>query len=253
MTVEDSLIEWLTAALFLAGGIAAGFAVGKAHRRHVSLLTVLALAFLAVALLVVGFEEISWGQRIFDVETPEWLSRINMQQELNLHNISSGLAQHVAFLGGLLFGVLLPTVCMLSASARQIYETRLQLRAPGSPIVVSCLLGYAACKPEWRLPALMLSITYTCTGACLAAAILSGNGRRGWFDATVLAAGVVTALLMRMGLAHVGGWTNRWMEVGEFCLAGAACLLVLSTLYAPAPGNHATGSPDEDDVLRHAG
>jgi len=32
-------------------------------------------------------EEISWGQRIFNIETPELLKEINVQREINLHNI----------------------------------------------------------------------------------------------------------------------------------------------------------------------
>ena len=37
----------------------------------------------------IGFgEEISWGQRIFNVQTPEILKEINVQNEINIHNIS---------------------------------------------------------------------------------------------------------------------------------------------------------------------
>jgi hypothetical protein len=47
----------------------------------------------AVALLlgcvffVAGMEEISWGQRILGVKTPERLARVNRQRETNLHNL----------------------------------------------------------------------------------------------------------------------------------------------------------------------
>lgn len=34
-----------------------------------------------------GGEEISWGQRIFNIQTPESLSKINTQDETNVHNI----------------------------------------------------------------------------------------------------------------------------------------------------------------------
>lgn len=37
----------------------------------------------------IGFgEEISWGQRIFNVQIPEILKEINVQNEINIHNIS---------------------------------------------------------------------------------------------------------------------------------------------------------------------
>ena len=32
-------------------------------------------------------EEISWGQRIFDITPPEILEEINVQNEINLHNM----------------------------------------------------------------------------------------------------------------------------------------------------------------------
>ncbi len=32
-------------------------------------------------------EEISWGQRIFDFDTPEAIKRVNLQGEFNLHNM----------------------------------------------------------------------------------------------------------------------------------------------------------------------
>ena len=33
-------------------------------------------------------EEISWGQRIFNINPPEWISKINRQNEINIHNIN---------------------------------------------------------------------------------------------------------------------------------------------------------------------
>ena len=32
-------------------------------------------------------EEISWGQRIFDIDTPEALKEVNVQKEINIHNL----------------------------------------------------------------------------------------------------------------------------------------------------------------------
>lgn len=48
------------------------------------------LAFLGLALLFFfgAGEEISWGQRLFQIQTPDSLSAINVQGELNVHNIA---------------------------------------------------------------------------------------------------------------------------------------------------------------------
>ena len=42
---------------------------------------------LAAFFFFVGMEEISWGQRLFGMETPEILEKYNVQNEMNLHNL----------------------------------------------------------------------------------------------------------------------------------------------------------------------
>ena len=50
------------------------------------------LFFLATAaFFIVAMEEISWGQRIFQLKTPTALMSINVQRELNLHNIGDAV------------------------------------------------------------------------------------------------------------------------------------------------------------------
>lgn len=48
------------------------------------------LSYLVLALLFIfgAGEEISWGQRIFDIETPEVLQKENVQDEINIHNMT---------------------------------------------------------------------------------------------------------------------------------------------------------------------
>jgi hypothetical protein len=50
------------------------------------------LVYLGLGLLFLfgAGEEISWGQRIFNIQTPDALSAINQQNETNVHNISLG-------------------------------------------------------------------------------------------------------------------------------------------------------------------
>lgn len=47
-------------------------------------------SLLALACLYVAGEEISWGQRLFNIPTPEFFSDHNLQQETNLHNFFTG-------------------------------------------------------------------------------------------------------------------------------------------------------------------
>jgi hypothetical protein len=86
---EDGLVENLTT-LFLAAS--SGIAVWRAVKqwqagRKVSTLTWALLAFL---FFFAAGEEISWGQRIFSIETPEYFMEKNLQKETNLHNLVIG-------------------------------------------------------------------------------------------------------------------------------------------------------------------
>ena len=92
LTKEDSLFEDGTAFLFLVTAllllaIAArgrGVSEGVAGRW---LYIVGALAFVFAA-----GEEISWGQRMFGFETPDYLRDVNFQNEFNVHNIEWAIA-----------------------------------------------------------------------------------------------------------------------------------------------------------------
>jgi hypothetical protein len=73
------------------------------------------LSLLVLALLFVfgTGEEISWGQRIFGIGTPDALSESNRQGELNLHNVNALGGVNALFqLFWLIFGVVIPVVAM---------------------------------------------------------------------------------------------------------------------------------------------
>jgi len=76
---EDCLFENLTALFFLVASVIC-FIICRVHFNIFILLLGL--------LLFTGFgEEISWGQRIFNFETPEAMKKINVQKEFTIHNI----------------------------------------------------------------------------------------------------------------------------------------------------------------------
>lgn len=83
-TYEDLVGEWAQVFLF-ATTMALSFKVALNKSRYRFFFAVLALA----CFYVVG-EEISWGQRIFDVSTPEFFKQHNLQNETNLHNFLTG-------------------------------------------------------------------------------------------------------------------------------------------------------------------
>jgi hypothetical protein len=91
LTLEDHFFEWLGTIFLLVSSIlffisflrdetGNDFFLFKTKRNYFFLL--LAILF------IIGFgEEISWGQRIFHVQTPESLMRLNNQEETNIHNL----------------------------------------------------------------------------------------------------------------------------------------------------------------------
>lgn len=44
---------------------------------------------LAFGLLFISLEEISWGQRLFNINNPEYFDHHNLQNEISLHNLDS--------------------------------------------------------------------------------------------------------------------------------------------------------------------
>lgn len=87
---EDGPVEYGTAVAFAAAGaFALLLSRYKAQfaktRRGRSIFTWLC-RLIGVGLILVALEEISWGQRIFNIETPENLAEVNTQQELTIHN-----------------------------------------------------------------------------------------------------------------------------------------------------------------------
>ncbi|RJP32616.1 MAG: hypothetical protein C4527_05695 [Candidatus Omnitrophota bacterium] len=94
LTPEDGIIEYLTAIFaFAAGFISIG--LGFYYFKRKEMVTAFILFCYAAGCIFLAGEEISWGQRIFDIKVEDvsaWLAEKNRQEELNLHNIA-GFAQ----------------------------------------------------------------------------------------------------------------------------------------------------------------
>jgi hypothetical protein len=77
------VLEWAQVGAYAFAVIAA---TGVAHRTG----GVVRVAYAGLALAAVAAigEEISWGQRLFDLTAPESVAASNRQEELNLHNVA---------------------------------------------------------------------------------------------------------------------------------------------------------------------
>jgi hypothetical protein len=109
--MEDGFFENLTVLLFFISSILflMVFYLRK-KRLRLSLISqnTLMLIFAILGILIC-FEEISWGQRIFDIETPEVMKSKNYQGEMNFHNLFN--PYYNVFYP--LFGMFLFMVCLL--------------------------------------------------------------------------------------------------------------------------------------------
>lgn len=86
MYTEDGLFEYLTAIFFLIAALF--FILFLVNvKKEVGGYVKFVVATLAVLCFFTGMEEISWGQRILGIETPDSMKKLNYQQETTLHNL----------------------------------------------------------------------------------------------------------------------------------------------------------------------
>ena len=83
-TYEDLVGEWAQFYFFLLTLIVSVRLAFSSSKYR------LFFVFLGIACLYVVLEEISWGQRIFGWESPDYFKSKNLQGETNLHNIITG-------------------------------------------------------------------------------------------------------------------------------------------------------------------
>ena len=122
---EDGVIEWGTALALLAGSLLCAYRCWTL--RHCRPKTFVLCTAAGAAVLFFGMgEELSWGQRILGVQSPEFFLNNNVQNETNLHNLSiGGIRINKLVFGKLLAAVivtylLLPLWYQRSRSARQL-------------------------------------------------------------------------------------------------------------------------------------
>ena len=149
---EDGFIESFTAISFFL--IAVIFLILLIRTRAWILI------FFVLAFIFGAGEEISWGQRLFNFETPESIETVNAQREFNLHNLNvfnsiddEGQKQGISrffgfntlfFLFCLAYGILLPLM-MKIGFVNKIVE-RIKLPVPPLILGLFFLINYLLFK-----------------------------------------------------------------------------------------------------------
>ncbi len=109
-TYEDLVGEWTQVLLFFSVMLLALRVAFFTSRYR------LFFILLAIAGFYTFMEEISWGQRLFDIPTPDFFKKHNLQQETNLHNFFTGpfstqlkgILEYGLCIGLLLYGLVYP-------------------------------------------------------------------------------------------------------------------------------------------------
>jgi hypothetical protein len=108
LSKEDGLIEQASAIFLFGSCLIALFALIKyKHEIKDSKLTRLSLAILSFIFFIMAMEEVSWFQRVLEIETPEAFEG-NVQHEMNLHNFATGTVENLYYIGSFVFLVLFP-------------------------------------------------------------------------------------------------------------------------------------------------
>lgn len=132
---EDTVFENIQMFILLLGFVInTCFAISFKKERNTRLF--LLFSFFAFSLLFVSGEEVSWGQRIFNVEPTEKIMEINRQAEYTLHNLEF---IHDSIL------MLYVVICVFSLTAHWLSKTNRILKR-FTPYTPSPLLtGYFLC------------------------------------------------------------------------------------------------------------
>lgn len=101
--VEDGFIEWCTVIILVAAMLVCGKRFFMLRRVRPRLFLTVTMLLTLLCLFGAG-EEISWGQRLFGLETPDYLKDKNAQGELGLHNLVVEINGEEVKLNKLIFG-----------------------------------------------------------------------------------------------------------------------------------------------------
>jgi hypothetical protein len=88
--------EWIQFILYSMAGVM-GVVTWRALKKNSWEKESLIIALFSIGCFFISFEEISYGQKIFNWQTPSLFKEYNFQQETNLHNFK-GLNIHLLFM-----------------------------------------------------------------------------------------------------------------------------------------------------------
>jgi len=139
---EDGPIEWGSALLLFGSSIIATISFLKSrYVLNIPKHTQLSLAFLSLVFFVMAMEEVSWFQRVLEIETPKTFAG-NSQSEMNLHNFATNYVENIYYFGAFLFLMVLPSIRFLYPSISNNDYLRIFVARPFIAVIGSIAFAY---------------------------------------------------------------------------------------------------------------
>ena len=127
---EDGIVEWMQFLCFtVIAGLLAFATLERSRQSRASRLEVLALGGLTALVALAAVEEISWFQRVLQVQSPDFFVQNNRQAETNLHNLAVGSGSlhknvllKLIFITGITHNLILPLLARSRPGIRAFVE-----------------------------------------------------------------------------------------------------------------------------------
>ena len=122
---EDSILENMQAATYFVAFLFALYIAWQLLHQELIIISICYM-ILALGFMFICLEEISWGQRIFHLHTPQYFVQHNHQREISVHNLYPiqtwlhEIYMLVCLYGGLAF-LILPRIGIKSPLLRKLY------------------------------------------------------------------------------------------------------------------------------------
>lgn len=129
LLVEDGIVEWMQFLAFsLTSGLLAYVTIDRWKDGGLRL-EVLVLGGLSALVALAALEEISWFQRILQIQSPEFFLQNNRQAETNIHNLGFGkeslhkaVLLKIIVITGLIHNLFLPLLALKRPAIRAFVE-----------------------------------------------------------------------------------------------------------------------------------
>lgn len=160
---EDGVVENFSALFLFIGSLAALISSIKlAWYRQIAMSLLMLIA--SALLFIIGMEEISWMQRILEIESTGAFLESNMQQETNFHNFHTLLFENIYYFGAFVALVAIPFYKdRISAALSKTRFKNLSVILPSSWLIIpfSLMAGFLKGSPYYTSTFLVLAITLT--------------------------------------------------------------------------------------------